>query len=52
MASLSDLKELFKSQEEKDIMRREKEKEEEDVKRKEDKEEVKEMFKIHMKSMT
>ena len=52
MASLSDLKELFKSQEEKDIRRREKEKEEEDVKRKEDKEEVKEMFKIHMKSMT
>ena len=52
MASLSDLKELFKSQEEKDISRREKEKEEEDVKRKEDKEEVKEMFKSHMKSMT
>ena len=52
MASLNDLKELFKSQEEKDISRREKEKEEEDVKRKEDKEEVKEMFKSHMKSMT
>ena len=51
MASLIQLKELFNSQEEKDIKRREKEKEEVDLKRKEDKEEVKEMFRSHMLSV-
>ena len=51
MASLIQLKELFNSQEEKDIKRREKEKEEVDLKRKEDKEEVKEMLRSHMLSM-
>ena len=48
MATLNELKDLFKSQEERYIKRREKEKEEEEEKRKEDTEEVKEMFKSHM----
>ena len=51
MASLIQLKELFNSQEEKDIKRRQKEKEEVDLKRKEDKEEVKDMFRSHMLSV-
>ena len=51
MATFDQLKELFKNQEEKDGMRREKEKEEEERKRKEDKEEVKEAIKNHMSSI-
>ena len=51
MATFEQLKELFKNQEEKDGMRREKEKEEEEMRRKVDKEEMKEVIKSHMASI-
>ena len=51
MASLNDLKELFKGPKKKHIKRTEKEKEEENINRKEDKEQGKDMLKNHMMSM-
>ena len=48
MATLDQLKELFKNQEEREDMRREKDKEDEERKRREDKEEVKDVIKSHM----
>ena len=51
MATLDQLKELFKNQEEREDKRREKEKKEEEEKRTADKEEVKEVIKIHMSSI-
>ena len=51
MATYDQLKELFKNQEEREDMRREKEKEVEERKRKADKEEVKEVINTHMSSI-
>ena len=51
MATFDQLKELFKNQEEREDMRREKDKEDEETKRREDKEEVKDVIKSHMSSI-